>query len=188
MERKSNLYNLTVTAVISALLAVIAPYSLPIGPVGITLCTLILYLAPYLLGWQHATLATFVYIMLGLIGLPVFTNFEGGLGKLAGPTGGYILGYIPLVLIAGLFIHFFPRQRVLQLLGMVLATAVLYTFGTAWFCVLTGKGLLPALSVCVIPFLPGDLAKIGFALALGPILLKRLCQAGLYPNTPRAHA
>ena len=92
-----------------------------------------------------------------------------------------MIGYIPLALIAGWFVQRFPRSRAMQLLGMVLATAVLYALGTAWICVQAGYEVAAALGVCVFPFVPGDLVKIAAALAVGPVLQNRLAQAKLSP-------
>ena len=180
-KTKNQVHWMAMTAVMAAVLAVIAPFALPIGPVPISLCTLAIYFAVYVLGWRRGTMAVVVYVLLGAVGLPVFSNFAGGLGKLAGPTGGYIIGYIPLALIAGWFVHRFPRSRAMQLLGMVLATAVLYALGTAWICVQAGYEVAAALGVCVFPFVPGDLVKIAAALAVGPVLQSRLAQAKLSP-------
>lgn len=180
-KTKNQVHWMAMTAVMAAVLAVIAPFALPIGPVPISLCTLAIYFAVYVLGWRRGTMAVVVYVLLGAVGLPVFSNFAGGLGKLAGPTGGYIIGYIPLALIAGWFVQRFPRSRAMQLLGMVLATAVLYALGTAWICVQAGYEVAAALGVCVFPFVPGDLVKIAAALAVGPVLQNRLAQAKLSP-------
>ena len=130
---KSKIYVLAMTAVMAALIAAISPFAIPIGPISITLCTLALYFSPYILGWKGASVATLVYIMLGMVGMPVFSKFQAGLGVLMGPTGGYILGYVPMVVLAGLAIKLAPQNRVLQFLGMIGATAVLYAFGTAWY-------------------------------------------------------
>ena len=180
-KTKNQVHWMAMTAVMAAVLAVIAPFALPIGPVPISLCTLAIYFAVYVLGWRRGTMAVVVYVLLGAVGLPVFSNFAGGLGKLAGPTGGDIIGYIPLALIAGWFVQRFPRSRAMQLLGMVLATAVLYALGTAWICVQAGYEVAAALGVCVFPFVPGDLVKIAAALAVGPVLQSRLAQAKLSP-------
>ena len=88
-----------------------SPFAIPIGPISLSLCTLVLYMTPYILGWQRSALATLVFILLGVVGMPVFTGFQGGLGKVLGPTGGYIAGYIPLVIITGLAVQFFPKNR-----------------------------------------------------------------------------
>lgn len=180
-RNRSKVYPLAMTAVMAAVIAVVSPFTLPIGPVPITLANLVVYLSVYLLGWKRGCAATLVYILLGAVGMPVFSGFAGGLGKLAGPTGGYIVGYIPLALITGLFLAKFPRNRWMQLLGMVIACMVLYALGTAWFCVVTGKGLAAALGLCVIPFLPGDFAKAVAAMIVGPMVRERLDKAGLAP-------
>ena len=181
-KTKSSVYQLAMTAVMAAVIAVVAPFSIPAwGEVSFTLCTFVLYLSPYILGWKKAAIATLVYIMLGMVGMPVFSNFKAGLGVLAGPTGGYILGYIPMVIIGGLIIKAFPQKRAIHLGGMILATAVLYAFGTALFCAQTGSTLERALLVCVIPFIPFDLGKMFLATALGPVLRERLVKANIDP-------
>ena len=177
--RRSKTYALAMTAVMAAVTCVLAPVALPIGPIPITLCTLVIYLTAYLLPWRWATAATVVYILLGAVGMPVFTGFTGGVGKMLGPTGGYIVGYIPLALICALSVRLFPKKRVLQVVGMLLGTAVLYALGTAWYCVQAQAALGAAVAACVFPFIPGDLLKIAVAVAAGPVLHARLVSAGL---------
>lgn len=180
---RSNIYVLVMTAVMAAVIAAVSPFAIPIGPISLSLCTLLLYSTPYILGWRQGAAATLVYILLGAVGMPVFTNMEGGIGKVLGPTGGYIAGYIPLVIITGIGILLFPKNRVLQFLGMIAATAVLYTLGTAWFCVQSGSDLQKAMTLCVYPFIPGDLVKMAIATTLGPVLRERLVRAGIHPET-----
>ena len=86
------------------------------------------------LGWKRGTISYLVYLLIGLVGVPVFSGFTGGIGRLAGPTGGYIIGFIAMAVIAGLVIDK-CHNRWLQLLGMIVGTAVCYAFGTAWFCI-----------------------------------------------------
>lgn len=182
-SNRSRIYVLTMTAVMAAVIAVVSPFSIPAwGEVSFTLCTFVLYLAPYVLGWRGAATATLVYILLGMVGMPVFSGFRGGLGVLAGPTGGYVLGYIPMVVVAGLVIRAFPKSRAAHLGGMVLATALLYALGTAMFCAMMGAALEYALAVCVLPFIPLDLGKMAIATGLGPVLRDRLAKAGIYPE------
>lgn len=181
-KKKSRIYVLAMTAVMAAVIAAVAPFSIPAGEISFTLCTFVLYLAPYILGWKGAATATLVYILVGMVGMPVFSGFKAGLSVLAGPTGGYILGYIPMVILAGLAVKAFPKNRAIQLGGMILATAVLYTFGTALFCFQTGATVDKALWVCVIPFIPFDLGKMAVATALGPVLRDRLMKANIHPE------
>ena len=181
-KTRSQIYPLVMTAVMTAVICAIAPFALPIGPIPITLGTLVMYLAGYVLGGKRAGAAVLVYVLLGAVGVPVFNGFSGGLGVVAGPTGGYIVGFIPMALLSGLAVERFPNSRVLQFVGMAFATAVLYALGTAWFCVQAGKTLAAALSVCVFPFIPGDLAKMAVAMVFGPIIRERLVSAGIHPE------
>ena len=180
-KTRSNVYPLAMTAMMAAVIAAVSPFANPIGPISLSLCTL-LYMVPYILGWQRGAVATLVFILLGTVGAPVFTGFQGGMGKVLGPTGGYIAGYLPLVIITGLAIKPFPKNRVIQLLGMAAATAVLYILGTIWYMFQSGNPLDVALKWCVIPFIPGDLIKMFIATALGPLLGDRLGKAGIHPE------
>lgn len=182
---------LALCAVMAAVMCVLAPISIPIGPISLTGGTLAIYLAAYLLGGAWGTAATLVYLLLGFVGLPVFSNYMGGAERLAGPTGGYLVGYLPMAFIAGAVVTLTlirfrdsaPRGMAialaLQFLGMVLATAVLYAFGTAWYCVQAEVDLQKALAVCVIPFIPFDLMKMALALAVAAPVRRRLELAGL---------
>ena len=89
-------------AVLAALLCVVAPLSVPVGPIPISLASFAVYLAGAFLGWKRGTAAVAVYILLGAAGVPVFSGYEGGLQKLAGVTGGFILGYLPCAAVVGL--------------------------------------------------------------------------------------
>jgi len=177
--RNKKLHTMTMTALMAAVLCVLSPVAIPVGPVPVTLCTLLLYLAAYLLGWKGAAMSALVYVMLGMAGMPVFQGFTGGLGCVLGPTGGYIVGYIPMTVLCGLAVERFPRSRAVQGIGIAAATVVLYGLGTAWFCFQAGKGLGPALALCVFPFLPGDLAKLAVVLSIGPMVRRNLEKAGL---------
>ncbi len=182
---------LTLCAVMAAVMCVLAPISIPIGPVSITGGTLAIYLTVYLLGSVWGAASTLVYLLVGMVGLPVFSNYMGGINRLAGPTGGYLIGYLPMALLAGAVVEFSLRKfkdqgstgtviaLVLQFLGMVAATATLYAFGTAWYCLQAGVELQAALAACVIPFIPCDLIKMAVALVVGVPVRRGLERAGL---------
>lgn len=178
-EKKSRIHIMVRAAIVAAVTCVLAPVAVPIGPVPISLATLVLYLSVYLLDWKLASLSCLVYILLGTVGLPVFSGFTGGAAKLLGPTGGYIVGYIPMVIVSGLIIDRFPGRRWIHFLGLVLGTALLYAIGTAWFCYEAESALVPALGLCVFPFIPGDLIKIAAAMIFGPMIRSRLEKAKL---------
>ena len=170
---KFTIQQIAMIAVMTAVTCVLAPLSIPIGPVPISLTNFAIYLSLYLLDWKKGTVSYILYLLLGLVGLPVFSGFTGGIGKLAGPTGGYIIGFIPMAIIAGIVIDKFS-QRWIQILGMIVGTAICYAFGTAWFCIQAGYTVSAALAVCVIPFIPADLIKMVIAMIIGPEIRKRL--------------
>lgn len=172
-KAKHSIYTLAMIAVMTAVTCILAPLSISIGPIPISFTNLAIYFALYLLGWKKGTVSYLVYILIGIIGLPVFSGFTGGIGKFLGPTGGYIVGFIPMAIIAGILIDRF-KNRWIQLLGMLAGTAVCYAFGTAWYCLQTGSSLVPALSLCVFPFIPGDLVKMVAAMLLGPVIRERI--------------
>ena len=111
--------------------------------------------------------------MIGLVGVPVFSGFSGGAGKLLGPTGGYLIGYLFVALLSGLFIDRWDH-RVLHVAGMVLGTAVCYLLGTLWLSRAAGLSIKAALAAGVIPFLPADAVKIAVAVFAGPKLRRAL--------------
>ena len=172
-KRKITTQQMALVAIMTALTCILAPFSLPIGPVPISLTNLVIYFSLYLLGWKLGTLSYVIYLLIGLVGVPVFSGFTAGPAKLFGPTGGYLIGFIPMASIAGIVIDKFS-QRWLQILGMIVGTAICYAFGTAWFCIQAGYTVSAALAVCVIPFIPADLIKMVIAMIIGPEIRKRL--------------
>ena len=164
---------MALVAIMTALTCILAPVALPSGPVPISLTNMVIYFSLYLLGWKFGTLSYVIYLLIGLVGVPVFSGFSAGPAKLFGPTGGYLIGFIPMAIIAGIVIDKFS-QRWIQILGMIIGTAICYAFGTAWFCVQAGYTVSAALAVCVIPFIPADLIKMVIAMIIGPEIRKRL--------------
>ena len=157
--------NMTLTAVMAALICIAGPLTIAAGPVPLSLATFAVYLAGAILGKKWGTAAVGLYLVLGIIGVPVFSGFSGGFQKLAGVTGGYLIGYLPCAFLAGLGAERAEQEGRKWLLPvmMVIGTAVLYAIGTAWFMIQTGNALGAALGLCVLPFLPGDAVKIAAA-------------------------
>lgn len=164
----------------AAIICVLGPLSIPIGPVPISFTNLAIYFALYLLGTKKGTISYLIYMLLGLVGLPVFSGATGGVQKLFGVTGGYIFGFIWMAIISGIFIEKWQDKYYMHLIGMVLGTAVCYLFGTVWFVLLAKCSVAYALGICVFPFIPGDVIKMVIAIVLGSQIRKRLIQAGLY--------
>ena len=187
---------MAVTALVTALLCVVSPFSIPIGPVPVTLGVLAVFLAVFMLGKKRGTMAVVLYLLIGLAGLPVFSGFAGGAGRLFGPTGGYLIGYMPMAWIAGWFIESGWDKKdkkaalPMQIAGMILGLVILYGLGTIWFTMLMNRQasggsaaermtFLRAVQVCVLPFLPLDLVKIALAALLGNAVRSRLVSADL---------
>lgn len=165
-------------AVFTALLCVIAPLSVPLsGGVPISLATFMIMLIGILLKDVKATLVVALYILLAIFGLPVLAGYVSGIERVFGITGGFILGYLPLAYICGLFsrisMDFDNKKRILYLIGgMLLGTIVLYAVGVIWFINFTKLDLVYALGACVLPFILGDIIKIILVLIISRRLLK----------------
>ena len=183
--KKSTVYELTCCALMAAIICIFAPMSVPIGPIPVSLTNLVLYFAIFLLGTRGTTISYIVYLLLGLVGLPVFSGYVGGVAKVAGPTGGYLIGFLPMILIMGPLYALARKQSriwinwAITVGGMILATAVAYVFGTIWFVLQMDCTVAYAMTVCVLPFIPFDLAKIVIANLLGRAVRRPLCKQGL---------
>lgn len=164
------LKDLVFTALFAAIICVLAPFVIPVGPIPLSLATFAIYIAASVIDWKYGTLAVIVYILIGTAGLPVFSGFSGGVMKIAGPTGGYIVGYIVCALVIGLIVDRNEKKKWVYPVAMIVGTALLYACGTARFINLTGTTLTGALTVCVIPFLIGDAIKIILASVIAPKL------------------
>ncbi len=178
MTKRTN--TLTKIALMAALQCIISPFAIafPISPVPMSLATLMLYLSVYILGKKHATISCGIYLLIGLVGIPVFSGFTGGAGKLLGPTGGYLIGYLALTWIGGWCVEKWSSYR-LQGFGLVIGTALCYLFGTIWLAYQAGMDFVTSLGVGVLPFIIGDVVKIVVGVAVGNLVRKRLVKAGV---------
>jgi len=160
----------------AALTAVGAFIAIPIGPVPIVLQNFFVFLSGLLLGSRWGLAGVSVYLLAGALGLPVFAGGTGGIGRLAGPTGGYLIGYLPAVFAIGWISERSGNKRLYDLLAMVLGAMIVYGFGLCWLKLLTGMSWGKALFAGMLPFLPGDALKIAAALpvakALRPMIRK----------------
>ena len=173
--------NLVLCAVCAAITCVLAPLSIPIsGMIPITLATFAVMLSGILLGGRLGALSQVIYLIIGAVGVPVCAGFTPALPKLLGPTGGYLVGYIPLAFVCGAIYSMWGKKSrgvkkyAFMLLGMIAGTVVLYAFGTAWFCILNHVDVIYALTLCVVPFLIGDAIKIAVVMILAPQLEKAI--------------
>ncbi len=170
--------NLTLCALCAALMALCAWISIPISEISITLQTFAVFFTLGLLGGKRGTLTVLVYILLGAVGLPVFTGFRAT-AALVGPTGGYIAGFLGSALLYWALTRAFGERPAVKIGAMVLGNLVCYALGTAWFYAAfasrgTPMGLGAILMMCVVPYIPFDLIKIFGAFALAQRLQKLL--------------
>ena len=174
---------LVTSALCAAILCVMAPFSVPIGPVPLSLATFAVLFAAFFLGGKWGAAAVGIYLLLGAVGVPVFSGFTGGVQKLIGPTGGYLVGYLPMAFITGGLYTLWGKKQsgekrfLLMCLAALIGTAVLYALGTAWFCHVMQRTVWEALALCVVPFLPGDFAKTAAAAVLAPVVSKAVERA-----------
>lgn len=178
---KNRTYDMVYIGVFVVLIAICSWISIPLV-VPVTLQTFGVFLAVAVLGGKRGTMAVIVYILLGAIGIPVFSGFMGGIGKLLGNTGGYIIGFILSALFMWAVERVCGRRTWVLGMSMVLGLAICYLFGTAWFIVVYAGnsgaiGLTTVLGYCVFPFVVPDLVKIALVL----LVRRRIAGAiGLY--------
>ncbi|PHR23182.1 MAG: BioY family transporter [Desulfotalea sp.] len=172
----SNQLQMTVySSLMAALIAVGAFIAIPIGPVPIVLQNLFVMLAGLLLGARWGMASVGVYLLAGVCGLPVFSGGGAGIGHFFGPTGGYLLSYLPAVFVVGSIAErstgLFART-----VGLVGAHALIFLMGVTWLKVATGMSIAKAMAVGMFPFLIGDVVKIVAAIliarALQPLVAK----------------
>lgn len=164
-KRFLSVQDIALIAMFTALIAVCSWISIPVGPVPFTLQTFGVFVTAGVLGTKKGTISVFAYILIGLIGIPVFAGFTSGPGVLAGPTGGFIIGFIFTAIIVGVMTTFIKVSgewtKVIVLIGaMILGAASYFAFGTIWFVFAMKSTVSQALVLCVIPFIVPDLVKI----------------------------
>ena len=171
-NQKIRTKQMVLIALMTAVTCVLGPLSIPLpfSPVPISLTNFAIFLAIFVLGMKSGTISFIIYLLLGAIGVPVFSSFRGGLQVLAGPTGGYLIGFIFLALIMGFALDHFGRKLVPTIIGMIIGMAVCYAFGTVWLAKLLSLSFKEGLMMGVIPYLAGDAAKIIIAAIVGPKL------------------
>ena len=173
---KSKAYDLVLIALFAALMALCAWVTVPYA-VPFTMQTFGVFLALLLLGGKRGTICMAVYLLLGAVGLPVFSGFRGGVGALVGSTGGYLIGFIVSALLMWALSGFARKSRWTLAASMALSLAACYAFGTAWFVIVSvraGKAMTvgAALSMCVLPYIVPDAAKLWLACVLARRLKK----------------
>ena len=154
--RDNKIQNLTLTALMAAILCIMGPIVIPIGMVPLSFANMAIYLAIILLDKKKALISTTIYLLMGLVGIPVYSGFSAGAGKLLGPTGGYLIGYLALSFLGGSLLEKRKCREKGKLFNQIMALSVgtlgLYLVGTVWLMYQSKLNLTTALSVGVFPF------------------------------------
>ncbi|WP_299237413.1 biotin transporter BioY [uncultured Anaerofustis sp.] len=172
MKRKVYLKteSLTKIALCTAVMCILGPISIPISlsPVPISLTQIGIYFAVYALEYKYALISTLLYILIGSIGLPVFSGFMGGINRLLGPTGGYLVGFIFLTLVTGYFIDKYYDNKGFIILGFILGNIICYIIGSLWLAFQSNISIISAFIIGCFPYIPGDIIKSVIAFIVGP--------------------
>jgi len=154
------------SSLMAALTAAGAYIAIPIGPVPIVLQNFFILLSGLLLGSRWGFLSVAVYILIGACGLPVFSIGRGGIGHILGPTGGYLIGYLPAVFIIGFITEKTDKRPIYDVIAMICGSIIIYACGITWLKIFTGMSFLKTLAVGMYPFLLGDAIKIAAAVPI----------------------
>lgn len=165
---------IALTGVMAAIICLVAPLSVPLGIIPLTLATFAVFIISCIAEPKSATGAVIIYILLGAAGLPVFSSFRGGFQIITGVTGGYIIGYIPCSLTVSLLVNKFPKKKFIYPLSMVLGNTICSLTGSLWYAFQSGVDFATAFKAGVLPFIIGDIIKITAASVLGFTLRQRL--------------
>lgn len=163
----SDQLKMTVYASLMAALTAAGSFlAVPIGPVPIVLQNLFVMLTALLLGPKWAVASIGVYLLAGITGLPIFAGGTGGIGRILGPTGGYLIGYLPAVFLIGWISRKGKSSVFFDVTAMILGMLVVYSLGVAWLKTVTGMPIGKALAIGMYPFIPGDVLKIAAAVPI----------------------
>ena len=163
------------TALFTALIAAGSYLVIPVGVVPVTLQTLFVLLAGLLGGAKIGSQAAGLYLLLGIIGLPIFSGGTGGIGHLLGPTGGYLIAWLPAAAIAGLCADWKALPQLPRyIIGAAAATIIIYLVGVPWLKFVLGLSWSQAFAAGALPFLPGDMIKAAAAVSIARLLSDRV--------------
>jgi biotin transport system substrate-specific component len=160
MGTKASVRMNVLCALFAAVCAVCSQLTIPIQPVPITLGTFAVLMAGGFLGKRYGLISIVIYLLLGMAGVPVFSMMRSGVSVLAGPSGGFILGFAPMAYIVGLVSEKLGYSFKSMIVATLAGTAICYIMGIGWFMFLTGTGIWAAMLMCMFPFLPGDFVKV----------------------------
>ena len=149
---------LTFISLFAALLGLLSQVMIPLpGGVPLSLQTFAVALCGILLGWGSGVISVSVWLVLGVVGIPLFSGFQGGTAVLFGPTGGFLIGFLPLVLFCGIAR---PEKRFLYYVFYSVGLFLCHFFGVLWFSFLSGQSFFTAAVTVSLPYFPKDLLSL----------------------------
>lgn len=158
--KKILLTDMIMIALMAALLGIVSQIIIPIGAVPISMAPVMVYIIGAVLGSRNGSICFLVYLLLGMIGIPVFSMGRSGLAALLGPTGGYIVGYLFIILLVGYVFEHYPRRNYLHISAMAFGMLLCYTCGSIWYSLIGAISLKDAIKYTVLPFIFPDAVKI----------------------------
>lgn len=177
--RNERLKMMIVAALFAAIIAVAAQIMINVPPVPFTLMTIAVMLTATILGAKYGTLAVAVYVLMGIIGIPVFHGMKSGLGIILGPTGGYLVAIIPAALFVGWYLDTFKYAKVQAIIANIIAVFIILVLGSIWLKVAAELSWDAAFKGGMLPFVLPDLVKAVVAALIGIIIRTRLVAAKL---------
>lgn len=185
---KNNSLKMWITsALFAAFIGIFAQLTIPLPLIPITGQTFAIGFTITVLGLRYGSLSVFIYILLGMIGIPVFSAMSGGLGIILGPTGGYIIGFIPTAIIMGFYLKQFGTSKSHAILANLIGMMITLAFGTIWLKYGSGFSWSTAISAGIYPFLIVGIIKAIFAALAGVTIRQRLLRAKLLPATKKTN-
>lgn len=163
-----NVRKMVLCSLFASLMAVCAWICIPVPPVAVTLQTFGVLMALGVLGGKWGSAAVFLYLAMGIVGLPVFAGFRGGIGALLDATGGFLWGFL-----AGGLVYWLT-EKLGRIPAMVLCQLACYFCGCLWFSVWAGDvGFAAAAMTCVVPYLVPDGLKLWLAWSLSRRIVRQ---------------
>ena len=178
MNEGSKIRKIILTAMFAAVIAVLSQIAIPMpSGVPVTLQTFAVALSGSVLGWKLGAVSSFVYLLVGAVGLPVYSGFTGGAGILFGPTGGFIFGFILMAALcgAGTKLHNRAAGIIMALAGLL----VCHFLGAAWYAITAGTSLWASVLVVSLPFVLKDIVSVIFAYLIAKTVVSRAARAGI---------
>lgn len=173
-KRKFNTHDLVMVTLFTAIIVVLSQITIPLPLVPITGQTLAIGLAATILGAKRGTIAVFVYLLMGAIGLPVFAQMTGGVGRIFGPTGGFLISFLPMAAIIGYMIEKKGLSLKNAFIANLIGTLLSLTMGTIWLKWIAHLSWIGAFSAGFLPFIIVGIVKSYLAAWIGITILKRL--------------